>query len=93
MDETKAVITSVYLGLLLIQSKEQDAYLCMGIITGTVNTGVNAAPFCSKFFYQIGDAAYLHERLDVNLHNLTLLTKNFTICIDLCSKIIRNFIN
>ena len=30
----------------------------------TVNTDVLAAPFCSKFSDEIGDAAYLREHLD-----------------------------
>ena len=34
----------------------------------TVNTGVLAAPFCSKFSDQIGDAAYLEDHLVFSLY-------------------------
>ena len=38
---------------------------CRGLVGKcTVNTGIQAALFCSKFLYQIGDAAYLREHLD-----------------------------
>ena len=66
------------------------------IIIGVAGTGKSyrkqAAPFCSKFSYQIGDAAYLREHLDyaVNMNKLRLFSKNFIVCIDLCSKIIRS---